>query len=172
SYHGTPNDWGFIDGKLAPEFVFPEYMETMKYVKRLYDEGILNEDFAVTSKQQQWDYFTNGQAGLYIGNMDDSRNLRNTIEKINPNAQLDLINRINGPDGQPHVWSQAGHNGIFVFPKSEVKDEAELKRILGVFDKMATPEVHNLLTIGLEGVHYTKVSDTTFENIEEAAEAR
>lgn len=172
SYHGAPTDWGEKDGKLLPEFMFPEYAETMKYVKRLYDEKILNQDFAVTSKQQQWDYFTNGQAGVYIGNMDDSRNLRNTIADINPDARLDLINRIDGPDGQPHIWSQPGHNGIFVFPKSQVKDEAELKRILAFFDQMATPEGHNYLNLGIEGVHYKKPSADTFELISEADEAR
>ncbi len=172
SYHGAPTDWGLKDGKLAPEFMFPEYLATMNYVKRLYDEKILNEDFAVTSKQQQWDYFTNGQAGVYIGNMDDSRNLRNTIEKINPDARLDLINRINGPDGQPRIWAQPGHNGIFVFPKSQVKDETELRRILEFFDKMATPEGHDYLNLGIEGVHYKKPTPDSFELIAEADEAR
>jgi len=172
SYHGTPNDWGLKDGKLAPEFMFDEYVNTMKYVKKLYDEGLINEDFAVSSKQQQWDYFTTEKAGIYIGNMDDSKNLKNTLLKVNPNAQLDLINRIEGPDGKPHVWSQAGHNGVFVFPKSEVKTEEELKRILAFFDKLGEPEMYRLTQLGLESVHYNTVDGKFFELIKDADAVR
>lgn len=53
SYHGTPNDWGIRDGRLLPKFMFDEYLETMKYVNRLYKEKLVNDDFPVTSKQQR-----------------------------------------------------------------------------------------------------------------------
>jgi putative aldouronate transport system substrate-binding protein len=172
SYHGTPNDWGIKDGQLAPEFMFDAYMDTMKYVRKLYNEKLMNDDFAVTSKQQQWDYFTTGKSGVYIGNMDDSANLNNAILKIDPNAKLDLINRITGPDGQPHVWSQAGHNGVYVIPKSEVKTEEELRRILAFFDKLAEPEIFRLTHLGLEDTHYKSIDGKFFELIAEADTVR
>ncbi len=172
SYHGTPNDWGVKDGQLVPEFMFDEYIDTMKYVKRLYDEKLMNDDFAVTSKQQQWDFFTTGQSGVYIGNMDDSANLNNALLKIEPNAKIDLINRINGPDGKPHVWSQAGHNGVYVIPKSEVKTEEELRRILAFFDKLAEPDVFRFTHLGIEDVHYKVIDGQFFELIAEADTVR
>ncbi|KQO00770.1 peptide ABC transporter substrate-binding protein [Paenibacillus sp. Leaf72] len=154
SYFGAPNEWGWMEGSLQPAFMFSAYKDTMKFMRKLYEEKLMNEQFAVTSKQQQWEEFTEGRAGVYIGNMDDARNLYKALIQRNPKAELDLLNRINGPDGKPHVWSQAGHNGIFVFPKSQVKSEAELLRILAFFNRLADPELIYMLNYGVEGIHY------------------
>ena len=69
SWLGTPNNWGEKDGKLAPEFMFPEYMETMKFFKKLHQEGLINQDFPVTSKTDQQNLFITGKSGVYIGAM-------------------------------------------------------------------------------------------------------
>ncbi|TMV17802.1 extracellular solute-binding protein [Paenibacillus thermoaerophilus] len=172
SYMGTPNEWGEVDGKLMPEFTFPQYVETMKFFNKLYKEKLMNDDFAVTSKTQQWEKFSKGQAGVYVGNMVDGKNLYNDSVKVNPNVKIDIFNRLAGPDGKERVWAQAGHNGIFVIPKTAVKTEAELKQILGVLDKMNTVEVFNLLKVGIEGVHYKLLGDGKYEEIPEAKDAR
>lgn len=69
SYFGTPNDWGWKDGSLLPEFMFPQYMETMKLFRQLHEEGIINPNFPVTSKQDQQELFVKGKAGVYVGAM-------------------------------------------------------------------------------------------------------
>ncbi|MZQ80617.1 extracellular solute-binding protein [Paenibacillus sp. 5J-6] len=171
SYFGTPNEWGLKDGKLVPEFMFPQYIETMKFFNKLYKEKLMNDDFAVTSKTQQWEKFSKGQAGLYVGNMVDGKNLYNDSSKINPNVKIDIFNRIAGPDGKEAVWAQAGHNGIFVFPKTSIKTEDELKQILAVMDKMNTVEVFNLMRVGIEGVHHKLLGDGKFEEIAGAKDA-
>ncbi|WP_246067620.1 extracellular solute-binding protein [Paenibacillus koleovorans] len=172
SYFGVPNEWGEKDGKLQPEFTFDAYLETAKFMKRLFSEKLMNDDFTVASKNQQWDKFTTGQAGLYVGNMVDAANLYNAGVKVNPNIKLDILNRISGPDGKDRVWSQAGHNGIFVIPKTVVKTEAELKQILGALDKLQDPEVFNLMKLGVENTHYKVVGGNSFENIAAANDAR
>ena len=172
AYHGTPNGWGLRDGQLLPDFMFDAYIDTMDFMRRLYREKLINTNFTVTSKQQQWDYFTSGQAGVYIGNMDDSRNLNNTLLQSFPEARLDLVNRIAGPDGKARVWSQAGHNGLFVFPMSEVKTEEELRRILAFFDRLGDPDIFRLTQLGLEDVHYEARDEMYYELIAEAAVAR
>ncbi|WP_127579542.1 extracellular solute-binding protein [Paenibacillus koleovorans] len=171
SYFGTPNEWGWKDGKLLPEFMFPQYTETLKFFNKLYKEKLMNDDFAVTSKTQQWEKFSKGQAGLYVGNMVDGKNLYNDSLKINPNVKIDIFNRIAGPDGKEAVWAQAGHNGIFAFPKTSIKTEEELKQILAVMDKMNTVEVFNLLKIGIEGIHYKLLGDNKFEKNLDAKDA-
>src|SRR5699024_10273894 len=66
SWHGTPNNWGEKDSELLPEFMFDEYMNTMKYMKELRDNGYINQDFPVTSKEDQSALFKNGTAGMYV----------------------------------------------------------------------------------------------------------
>src|SRR5690606_30547645 len=50
SWFGTPTNWGEKDGQLLPEFMFEEYVQAMDYIKKIRDNGLMNVDFAGTSK--------------------------------------------------------------------------------------------------------------------------
>lgn len=155
SWHGAPNGWGEKDGELLPEFMFPQYMDTLKFFKDLRDKGYINQDFPVTSKDDQQAFFKNGQAGMYVGAMGDVLNLYNDAVKINPDIVFDVQNQIKGPDGKFGIWSLPGYGAVVLFPKSAVKSEEQLKGILGFFDKLMTPEISNLIYWGLEEEHYS-----------------
>lgn len=96
SYFGTPNNWKLENHQFVPEFVTAEYMNTMNFMKKLYDEKIINQDFALTSKEVQRDKFINGIAGVFIGSMTDVQRLSIEAQAYNPKAELTLINRIGG----------------------------------------------------------------------------
>lgn len=158
SWFGTPNYWGTKDGQLEPEFAFDQYYDTMDFFKALRDGGYMNQDFAATSKTDAVKMFTSGKAGMYIGgSMQDIDSLNKDLIKNVPDAVLDTHSMVAGPDGKFAQWMIPGYNNVVLFPKSAVKDEAELKKILAFFDKMMTPEVANLMYWGIEGVHYTVV---------------
>lgn len=155
AWFGTPNNWGELDGQLQPEFVFPQYVETMDFMKKVRDNNLMNVDFAVTSKTDQVSLFTSGRAGVYIGSMQDVNSLVKDLIKNVPTAEVDVHSMVAGPDGQFASWAIPGYNNVALFPKSAIKDEAELRSILAFFDKMMTPEVANMMYWGLDGVHYT-----------------
>ncbi|QQZ61830.1 extracellular solute-binding protein [Paenibacillus sonchi] len=158
SWFGTPNSWGEKDGQLAPEFEFPQYYDTMDFFKKARDAGYMNQDFAATSKTDAVNMFVSGKAGMYIGgSMQDIDTLNKDLVKNYPDAVLDTHSMVAGPDGKFAQWMIPGYNNVVLFPKSAVKDEAELKNILAFFDKMMTPEVANLMYWGIEGTHYTVV---------------
>ncbi|WP_282938601.1 extracellular solute-binding protein [Paenibacillus sp. RC67] len=152
SYFGTPNSWGLVDGKLTPDFMTSEYFNTMKFMKRLYDEKLINPDFTVTSKVQQEDRFIKGEAGMMISNVLAS-SVQYRIQKVNKDADVDILNRIKGPKGE-RIWGGSGFGGLFLFPKSSIKNEAELRDVLGFFNSLLSENVNNLLTYGLEDRHY------------------
>ncbi|QUW21567.1 extracellular solute-binding protein [Sporosarcina sp. Marseille-Q4063] len=155
SWHGTPNNWGEKDGELLPEFMFPEYKESMNYVKKLRDNKFMNQDFPVTSKEDQQAMLKNGTAGMYVGAMVDVLGLYNDAVELNPDLVFDVHNYVAGPSGEFTVWSNPGYNNEIVFPKSAIKTEEELKDVLAFFDLMMTPEFSNLAQWGVEGEHYT-----------------
>lgn len=157
SWFGTPNNWGEKDGQLLPEFMFQEYIDSMDYIKKFRDGGYMNKDFAATSKTDQVNLFTSGKAGIYIGSMQDVNSLQRDLVKNVPEAVVDTHALIKGPNGQAHSWSIPGYNNVVLFPKSAIKDEAELKSILAFFDKLMTPEVSNTIFWGIKGVHYEVV---------------
>jgi putative aldouronate transport system substrate-binding protein len=157
SWMGTPNGWGEKDGQLQPDFTFPQYMAAMDVMKQLRGAKEMNQDFAATSKTDQIKLFTSGQAGLYIGSMPDISSLDKDLIKNVPTEVLDAQALIKGPDGIQATWSIPGYNNVVLFPKTAIKDEAELKQVLAFFDKMMTPEVANMMYWGIEGKHYTVV---------------
>lgn len=158
SWFGTPNNWGEKDGQLAPEFTFDEYFDTMDFFKKAREGGYMNQDFAATSKTDAVNMFTSGKAGLYIGgSIQDIDNLNKDTIKLFPDAVLDTHSMVASPEGKFAQWMIPGYNNVVLFPKSAVKDEAELKKILAFFDHMMTPEVANLMYWGIEGTHYTVV---------------
>ncbi|WP_088102798.1 extracellular solute-binding protein [Halalkalibacter urbisdiaboli] len=166
SWFGTPNEWGEKDGELLPEFMFDEYMDTLDYMKEIHSNGYMNQDFPVTSKPDQQDMFKNGTAGVYVGSMADVISLYNDAIELNPDLEYDVHNYVEGPNGEFGVWAIPGFGSITLFPKSSVKSEAELKRILEFYDKLMDTEVMNLLVWGIEGEHY-EIIDGRAANIPE-----
>ena len=101
----------------------------MNFMKRLYDERLINKDFAVTSKEMQRDLIIRGIAGVYIGSMTDVQRLSDEAKKFNPKASFTLVNRIEGPSGY-HVWSIPNYNGLYLFSKKAIRTEDELLAML------------------------------------------
>ncbi|MGO4545235.1 extracellular solute-binding protein [Paenibacillus sp. 2TAB23] len=153
SYFGTPNNWGVAEKGIVPEFETDAYMDTMDFMKRLYEEKLLNADFAVTSKDMQRDQIIRGSAGVYIGSMTDIQRLSDEAMQINPEARFTLVNRILGPEGY-RIWSIPNYNGLYLFSKKAIREEKELLAMLGFFDRTMEKDAANLMRYGIEGKHY------------------
>lgn len=151
-YMGGPNEWELKDGKLVPAHMTAAYLETMKFYKKLYDEKIINQDFALVQDGRA--VMNKGQAGLWIDNMLDGKVIEENMKKVDPNAKINLINRISGPKGE-RTRAGAGYLGMYVIPKTSVQTEAELKQILAYFDKVSEKDNQNLMRYGIEGKQYT-----------------
>ncbi|MDF2962092.1 MAG: transporter substrate-binding protein, partial [Paenibacillus sp.] len=150
---GGVNRWGVdANGKLTPEFLTPQFMDVMKLFKRFYAEKLINQDFPALDSTEMDKSFEAGRVFLKInGVATNAANIQDRLVKVVPTAQLD-ITPWDGPQG-PKVAAQNGNNGLLVFPKSTVKTEAELKRILTFLDKLLDPEMSTLQKRGIEGVH-------------------
>lgn len=158
-WNGGPNQWGVENGKLVPAFLTEAYKKTLDQYKHFYEAGIINQDFP--SVKSAFDLINKGKAGAYIGPLDDIQTRFADLTKAYPEAQLDVISLIDGPAGA-RVPTRGVFPPQFLFPKTSIKSEAELKQILGYMDKLADSEIQNLLKWGIEGVHY-KVQNGTAE---------
>ncbi|MFN7249343.1 MAG: extracellular solute-binding protein [Anaerobacillus sp.] len=157
SWFGVPNEYGIMYDQVYPEFMFPQYLETLNYMRALYANGYINRDFPVTTKNDQQSLLVNGIAGIYIGSMTDVNKLyTDTIQK-NHDATFDVQNYIEGPQGDFGIWAIPGFTRVILFPKSAIKTEDDLKSVLAFYDQLMTPEVSNLLLWGIEGEHYEVV---------------
>jgi putative aldouronate transport system substrate-binding protein len=165
-WFGAPNKWGVIDGKLVPEHQTPEYLEALKFMKKLYDEKLINQDFAVFDSAKWNDPVVNNQAGVIVDVTDNAARLDDKIHqalaaegKDDPNAQyVDNMIGVSGEHGL-RALPTSGYSGVLAIPKSSVKTEDEMKRVLKFLDQLNEPELQTLAGYGIEGKHYTKDGD-------------
>lgn len=47
---GAPNEWEVKDGKLSPAVLTKEYLDAIKFYRRLYNEKLMNQDFTVPGR--------------------------------------------------------------------------------------------------------------------------
>ncbi|GAA4860439.1 extracellular solute-binding protein [Paenibacillus vulneris] len=155
AYLGGSNGWEAKDSRLTPSFMTKEYLDTMKFFKRLYDEKLMNQDFLIANAQIKTDNINNGKAGVYMDYAASSLNHKfDALYKANPKADLDVVTRINGTKGV-RILSTSGYLGTIAFPKTSVKTEGELKQILSFFDNLYEDNIQELVLYGIKGTHYT-----------------
>lgn len=160
-YMGGPNEWELKDGKLVPAHMTEAYMDTLKFYKKLYDEKIINQDFAIVQDGRSVMY--KGQAGLWIDNMLDGKVIEDNVKKVDPDAKINLLNRISGPLGD-RTRAGSGYLGMYMIPKTSVKTEEELKQILAYFDKVSEKDIQNMMKYGIEGKQFTLENGSYVKN--------
>ncbi|MFX3635728.1 MAG: extracellular solute-binding protein [Candidatus Pristimantibacillus sp.] len=161
-WFGTPNKWGEVDGQLVPEHETAEYLEALKFMKKLYDEKLINQDFAIMDSAKWVDPVVNNQAGVIVDVVDGAARVDDKIHaalvtagKDQPDVHfMDAIGGVKGTDGTLHTLPTSGFAGMLAIPKSAVKTEEELKRVLTFLDQLSEPELQTMLNYGLEGVHH------------------
>jgi len=167
-WFGAPNGWGENEnGELVPAHLTPEYFEALKWWKKLYDEKLINEDFAALDPEKRYDFIVTEQAGAEIQVCDDAGRLEsrfkdagksvgtpNTAEDVD--VRLGIVGAVEGPKGL-RALPTSGYNLFYLVSKQSVKTEDELKRVLKFFDQLGDREMQDLLDRGIEGIHYELV---------------
>jgi putative aldouronate transport system substrate-binding protein len=159
---GAPNKWEVdANGKFKPEFEHPVHLEVMKMFRKLYADKAINQDFAAVDESETLKVYDSGRAGVRIAVAQNAGSQSDRTSQSDPNAVFD-VEALKGPQGI-RVSGETGNNGYYVFPKSKVKTEEDLKKILAFFDKLLDPEMNTLLRRGVENKHFVNTSDGKHE---------
>ena len=156
TWFGVPNKWSIEqDGTLQPDFMSKEYMTALKFFKQLYDEKLINEDFAVMDTAKWSEPFQKSQSGVQVNTLDDAHRNQDAMEKIDPNLKgvVDVVGAVSGPNGLYNLPT-SGYSGLLAIPKSSVKTEADLKKVLSFIDKINNEPAQTIAYAGVEGRHY------------------
>jgi putative aldouronate transport system substrate-binding protein len=151
-YFGAPNNWAVKDGKFIKSESTDEFMESLKFEKKLFDEKIIHPEYAIMDRTLAVGLFTNGKAGVYKRTTAGD-GLEATLNKTEPNAKVGTFSVLEGPKGKT-TWGATGHNGLLVISKKTIKTEKDLKRVLAFLDKCFEPKMANLFAYGIENKHY------------------
>jgi putative aldouronate transport system substrate-binding protein len=169
--HGAGNRWQEDStGGLVYTYTLPEHLQSLNWLKKLYDEGIINQDFASISSNQFYEAIDKEIVGLYFQNLTDGHerwdNVTKIIQSRDPELAklppteakyqyLDTIPMLLDVNGKVRAATQPGFNGVLAFPKSSNKTEADLLKVLNIFDKLDTPDGQSVIYWGVKDRHYT-----------------
>lgn len=163
-WFGAPNATKFDGDKVVPDFMTEENMTSLDYFKKLYDEGLMNQDFAVLDTEKWDDAFVNGTGGVIVDTQSRAASIAKKMKEKygddNQNGDSYVVIQDNiTTDKADKILPTTGYSGLLMIPKQSVKNEERLKKVLDFIDKVNSEEVNTLLNNGIEGKHYTKEGD-------------
>lgn len=143
-------------GKWIPTFMTKDYLEGLKAIKRLYDEGGMDKDFATLKGEEGEDKMGNGKAGAYLHDIGFSTlgYIGAKYEKANPGKKWGDVVKILKPlknykDGKYYrTLSDISWSETYINAKC---DQKKVDRILRLLDYALTDEGYNLLHFGIDG---------------------
>ena len=151
-------------GKWIPSFMTKNALEGLKALKRLYDAGGLDKDFAALKGEEGEDKFASGKAGAYSHDVTpgtlqylNDKYVKNFPDKKYEDAISILKPFKNVNDGQYYryianpAWSETLINAKV--------DAKKADRIMRLFDYVIGEEGYNLIHFGIEGSDWKKVGD-------------
>ena len=153
-YYGLAQNYGFENGKLYNIIDKPEYLEMIKWWKRMYDDGLMNKDFPTVGTEKKNEMMAINY-GISIHSIDQGWFSIVPLQKVHPEATFVVMTDF--PDSKAPIWGRAGFNGKWYVAKQAVPDEKSFRKVMQFMDWLYSPEVNNLIYCGLEGRHFTKV---------------
>jgi putative aldouronate transport system substrate-binding protein len=159
TWFGTGNKWVEEDGKLVPVHQTKEYREALKWIKKIYDDGLIRKDWATVDSGTFGDACKKGEAGAFVDVMDGAKRIwnyyiQNDIKSVvdpTKTATMTLVGPVNDK-----TLATSGFNGFYLITKAGAKTEDDVKKCLHFLDKMCDDEMMVLADYGLEGITYDK----------------
>jgi len=162
---GVPNGWWVDAGGSVRNMAESDSMiEGLKFVRRLYSEGLLNKDYLTAPDSGA--LFRKGNAGVRMGGTVDDLGPSNwtQITANYPNAAYDGIPRLDGPKGSLSFASGGGFNGVYAFPVSSNRSKEDLRFCLALMDRINEAPLINTLVWGIEGTHYRRDGSAAYRD--------
>lgn len=170
TWFGAGNQWiEKEDGTVEPYFVSEKFMDSMDFAKKLYDEGLVNEDFAVRDSAIWGDDFIASKSGMHIDVADAAQRYDAELSKNGVKDAVWVINTVEGPAGRVNLPTN-GNGGIVAISKNGAKTEEDMRKALEFLDKTNTEEAMNLFYYGMPGEHFNIDAEGKVVRVEGAAD--
>lgn len=170
TWFGAPNLWGEVDGKLIPAHQTAEYLEALRWFRKLCDEGLIKKDFPTRDIATKADDLKTQKAGVIVDAIDDGRRVMDYFLNQNiEGPEMDFVGAVKKDENsEPRTAATLGCQGFFVITKA-AKTEDDVRKCLDFLDKMNDEEMLTLANYGLKDKHYkveadgkvTRSNDTT-----------
>lgn len=144
-----------MGGQVVPKFFNVENMQkALTFYKTMYDEGLIQKDFATIQAPQYAENIEAGKAGIWTANANSLLDFRTKIAAAVPGAKVDIISSPEGDNGLKG-YGLYGSINTSLYINNKVGKEKAI-RIIKLFEWMQTPEAAEFFSFGIEGENYTK----------------
>lgn len=144
------------DNLIKPSELQPGFKDLLSTVNKWYSNGWLHQDTFTLAWGDYEDLFMAGRLGVIIGSYGITANNMANLKAINPDANYEYADGIQGPAGFLETRSKASNSGMMITSKCE-HPEAAMKLLNWVISDNA-----NFLTMmyGLEGEGWEWVDES------------
>lgn len=157
---GGFNRWGIKDNKIIPSFMTDEYLQTMKWLRKMYRENLISPDFTITKTTQIVpDLVDKEKTGLWLAYR--LPGLSDPVLKAKQNDDSSIKREdiydfafLKDSHGNEKIAAETGISGGFAFPKKSVTTEERLNDLLGVFNIIHSEKGQILINNGVPGIHF------------------
>ncbi|WP_240159676.1 extracellular solute-binding protein [Paenibacillus aceris] len=169
---GLANNWTLDgNGKLIPmQTQAKELKDYIGFMRKAYAEGVLDKDSPILKSRDSLNKLEAGKSG--IAPVNPQQLYVETIPpllKTDPKAELVQLMPPKGTSGKSGIKSSTSGDKIVINSKIDAKKQ---QRILKLLDYMLSDEGYDFVKHGIEGVHYKKISDTKYEQLEASVKDR
>ncbi|MCS7460074.1 extracellular solute-binding protein [Paenibacillus doosanensis] len=158
--YGVPVGRGkLIDGKVTPWVLQPGFMDGIKFLNKLYKEGLMEPDFATISNLKEFEKLWNGKMGAfdYTPNGTTQNWLTRYVENPAPEFEYTVIKGPNNQGGTLRLYLEDSGPWMHISKASKHPEE-----VMKVLDFLISDEGDKLTWAGIEGKHY-KMDNGKFE---------
>ena len=146
--NGGYNGYGLDEnGKIAPAWNTEPYKKSLALLRQMYEEGLINSDFAIQSGSETEAAMIAGKAAMIQVAYDTYERLYNGLHEVDPEAELDIIPVLNGVTN-----AQVGSAVYFI---SAAMPEEKRDAIFQYFNDSLNQDILTWEYYGEEGRNYT-----------------
>lgn len=143
-----------MNGEIVPKFFNTENMEkALNVYKTMYDEGLIQKDFATIQAPQYNESIEAGNAGIWTANANSLLSFRSKLKESVPDSKVDIIPSPMGDDGKKGYGLYSSVT-VSMYINNKVSKEKAI-RIIKLLDWMQTKEARMFYSFGIEGENYT-----------------
>jgi putative aldouronate transport system substrate-binding protein len=131
AWFGAPNNWKVeANGTFVKDAETKEFREGLRFVRKLYQEDLINKNFAIVVRNEARKDLYNNKVGSSIESID-------AVVPFYYFQMEDTKNRFPltvSPPINKKAYAASGHYGGALIPKTSVKTEKDLKEVLRYFN--------------------------------------
>jgi len=158
-------DLGYItterNGKLSFSAMLPEYKNFLIYFKKLYDEQLLDNEFAINKGNQTFTKYMAEQVVMSLEGYWNEPQFASKLVANNPKAHSIFIMPPSGNNGYLGATQNTGFNATVVIPKDAENKQAAFNFI----DYLCSEKGRSIQNYGVEGYGFGDAENATPEQI-------